>query len=114
VAADQPFMIGFPKLVELEMNNGWIRRILNEISESDRPRAWRAMGLIDALAHRHRLTMPVYLGAGTADIAIAPEAVEPLFQSLPGTRCYAVLKDQPHGYTNYFKQMATAWFRCYA
>jgi len=24
-----------------------------------------------------------------------------------------VLKDQSHGYTNVFKQMAAAWFRCY-
>ena len=113
VAADQAFLTNFPRFHSRENETGWVLQILKTIPEEDLPKAWHTLGLVDTLSHAHRLTMPVYLGAGSADTLISPDLVEPLFGRLEGTRCYAVLKDQSHGYTNVFKQMAAAWFRCY-
>jgi cephalosporin-C deacetylase-like acetyl esterase len=113
VAADQAFMIGFPNLQAMDPREGFIGRTLQGVARADWPRAWHALGLIDNLCHVHRLTMPVYLGAGTADTLLPPEVIDPLFRELKGTRSFTVLKGQCHGYSNTFKQLAAAWFRCY-
>lgn len=113
VAADQAFMIGFPNLQAMDPREGFVGKILQGVAPANQPRAWHALGLMDNLCHVHRLTMPIYLGSGTADTLLPPEIIEPLFRELSGTKCFAVLKDQCHGYTSIFKQMAAAWFRCY-
>jgi len=113
VAADQAFLTNFPNLLAGENEDGWLTKTLKTIPEADLPKAWHALGLVDNISHVHRFTMPVYLGAGTADALLPPELIETLFVRLEGTRAFHILKDQVHGYTNVFKQMAAAWFRCY-
>jgi cephalosporin-C deacetylase-like acetyl esterase len=113
VAADQAFMINFPQFLAREPENGWLKQVFNAIPETDHAKAWHTLGLIDNLCHVHRLMMPIFLGSGTADTILPPELIKTLFEELQGTRSFVVLKDQRHGYSNVFKQLAAAWFRCY-
>lgn len=113
VAADQPFMVSFPMFFQGRDGSDPVMQMLQTLPKADLPKAWRALGLIDTLSHVHRLRMPVYLGSGTADTLLPPALIETLFDRLEGTRAFVILKDQVHGYTNVFKQMAAAWFRCH-
>ena len=113
VAADVPWMTNFPlcKEIDIEWGPGTFAAIEAIESPAD---GWYALGLIDALSHARRLTVPVMLTAGGADLTCPPAAIETVFDKLPSTRMYCFIDGQGHGYTQEFVALATAWFRLHA
>lgn len=111
VAADEPFLTHFP----LAHSRG-AYALADEARGllADPVRAWKVLGRFDTLSHAHRLTMPVLLTAGGADLTCPPETIEALFERLPGTRSLTWLDGVGHGYTPQFVHLAAAWFRLYA
>ena len=61
-----------------------------------------------------RLTVPVMLTAGGADVGCPPQTIASLFDRLPSTKLYCLLEGQEHDYTQPFIALALAWFRLYA
>jgi cephalosporin-C deacetylase-like acetyl esterase len=113
VAADEPWMIDFPRAMSLKPD--WAQSLRERMAARENPAAlWQALGTIDALAHVHRLDVPVLLTAGSADATCPPPTIEALFDKLPTTRLYCSLDGQDHGYTREFVTLAAAWFRLYA
>ena len=113
VAADEPFMVNFPLAKTLQVD--WGMTAFDGIAAMKNPRdAWYALGLIDALSHARRLTVPVLLTAGGEDMTCPPATIDSLFARLPATKMYCHLNGQAHGYTQEFIALAAAWFRLYA
>jgi cephalosporin-C deacetylase-like acetyl esterase len=113
VAADVSWMTNFPLCKELDVEWGHDTFAAIEAME-DPADGWYALGLIDALSHARRLTVPVMLTAGGADPTCPPAAIETVFDKLPLTRMYCYIDGQGHAYTQEFVTLATAWFRLYA
>jgi len=113
VAADEPWLVNFPLAAELKPD--WAQNIAARTAGmADPAPLWRTLGLLDALSHAHRLTVPVLLTAGGSDVTCPPPTIEALFTSLPSTKLYCLLDGQAHGYTREFVTLAGAWFRLYA
>lgn len=113
VAADVSWMTNFPLCKELDVE--WSRDTIAAIEAMDNPAdGWYALGLIDALSHARRLTIPVMFTAGGTDSTCPPSAIETVFHRLPSTRMYCYLDGQGHAYTQEFVTLASAWFRLYA
>ena len=113
VAADEPWMIDFPRAMSLRPD--WALSLQERMAALDDPSPLcRALGTIDALSHARRLTIPVLLTAGGADATCPAPTIEALFDRLPTTRLYCYLDGQAHGYTREFITLAAAWFRLYA
>jgi cephalosporin-C deacetylase-like acetyl esterase len=113
VAADEPWLVDFPLAAELKPD--WAQNIAaRSAGTADPAPLWRTLGLLDALSHVHRLTVPVLLTAGGSDVTCPPPTIEALFTSLPSTKLYCLLDGQAHGYTREFVTLAGAWFRLYA
>jgi len=118
VAADEPWMVDFPRAMSLRPD--WAQALQERMEAVDGPSAggapalWRALGTIDALSHARRLAVPVLLTAGGADVTCPPPTIAALFDKLPSTRLYCYLDRQAHGYTREFVFLAAAWFRLYA
>ena len=114
VAADEPFLVDFPLCVA-EGRSEWGAELRSRIAKmGNLSGAWWALGMIDALSHAHRLTLPVMLTAGSDDATCPAASIESLFESLPDTKLYCHLKGQGHGYTQEFIALSSAWFRLYA
>ncbi|MGC9523187.1 MAG: alpha/beta hydrolase family protein [Anaerolineae bacterium] len=118
VAADEPWLIHFPAYRALRPD--WAQRseetgdIFEAIEHSGDPGAlWRELGKIDALAHVHRLTMPVLLTAGGDDTTCPMQTIRALYDRLPSTKSLTQLDGVSHGYTQAFPYLAAAWFRLY-
>lgn len=119
VAADEPFMVHFPAYKVLRPDwsktGGTFEGFYERVDEAEDPRKiWRRLGLIDALSHVHRLTMPVLLTAGGSDESCPAQTILELFERLPGTKSMIYLDRQAHGQTREFPPLAAAWFRLYA
>ena len=113
VAADEPWMVDFP--LALELKPEWAQNVAHRPAQMPSPAPlWHTLGLIDALSHVHRLTVPVLLTAGGSDTTCPAPTIEALFQRLPTTKLYCTLDGQAHGYTREFVTLAAAWFRLYA
>jgi cephalosporin-C deacetylase-like acetyl esterase len=113
VAGDVAWMTNFALCKELDVE--WGRDPFAAIAAMDNPAdGWYALGLLDALSHARRLTIPVMLASGGADPTCPPEAIETVFARLPSTRMYCYLEGQGHAYTQEFVTLAGAWFRLYA
>ncbi len=113
MAADEPWMVGLALAQTLRLE--WFQMLLDRITAMDDPSiAWHALGMIDALSHARRLTVPVLLTAGEADTTCSPATIKSLFDELPATKMYCYLQGQSHGYTQEFITLAAAWFRLYA
>jgi len=113
VAADEPWLTDFPQAVALKPE--WAANVAARTAERPDPAPlWRTLGLIDALAHVHRLQIPVLLVAGSDDTVCPAPTIEALFERLPSTKLYCLLDGQAHGYTREFVTLAGAWFRLYA
>ena len=113
VAADEPWLVDFPLAVELKPE--WAQDLAARTAQMPSPASlWHTLGLIDALSHVHRLTVPVLLTAGGSDATCPPPTIEALFERLPTTKLYCHLDGQLHGYTREFVTLAAAWFRLYA
>jgi len=111
VAADEP-LVNLPMTITLAE---WGAPFSEMIAGLERPSlGWRGLGFIDALSHVHRLTLPVMLTGGGADVSVPAATVASLFEKLPSTRLYCYLDGQAHGYTQEFIALAAAWFRLYA
>ncbi len=112
-AADEPWLVNFPLCKALQ--TGWFEDVLQRFETLDDPApAWNTLGHIDALAHAHRLTVPVLLTAGGEDATCPPPTIQSLFERLPRTKAYVYLHDKGHGYTQPFIALAAGWFRLYA
>lgn len=112
VAADVPFLTNFPLLLETRQGDDPFKK---GFAKLDNPAmGWRALGFIDTLSHARRLTMPVLLTAGELDEITPQDTIASLFEALPGTRSYTLLKGTGHRYTREFSHLAAAWFRMYA
>jgi cephalosporin-C deacetylase-like acetyl esterase len=111
IVAEQPFLTDFRGGTDREAGRAAFEKVRERHGESA---AWRGLGLIDTLSHAHRLTVPVLLGAGTADAAVPCRTAEALFGLLPSTRAYCLLDGRGHTYSPEFQQLAIAWFRAYA
>jgi cephalosporin-C deacetylase-like acetyl esterase len=114
VAADVSWMTNFPLCKELDVEWGSDTSFADIAAMDDPADGWYALGLIDALSHARRLTLPVMLTAGGADSACPPAAIETVFHKLPSTRMYCYIDGQGHAYTQEFVTLAAAWFRLYA
>jgi cephalosporin-C deacetylase-like acetyl esterase len=113
VAADEPWLTAFP--LALELKPEWAANVTARTAQMPDPAPlWRTLGLIDSLAHVHRLNVPVLLTAGGADPTCPAATIEALFEKLPTTKLYCLLDGEPHGYTREFVTLAGAWFRLYA
>jgi cephalosporin-C deacetylase-like acetyl esterase len=113
VAADEPWMVDFP--LALELKPDWAQDLAARTAGMPDPAPlWHTLGLLDALSHVHRLTVPVLLTAGGSDETCPPPTIEALFERLPTTKLYCLLDGQAHGYTCEFVTLAAAWFRLYA
>jgi cephalosporin-C deacetylase-like acetyl esterase len=110
-AADVPFLTNWPIYVAQSVFT--IARDLLA-ADADPAAAWRAFGLIDTVAHAHRLELPVLLTAGGRDTICPPDAIAGLFARLPATRSLTHLASTGHRYTQEFLPLAAAWFRLYA
>ena len=112
VAADLPFLTNFPLVYALGNRGAYEMAFaaLDQLSATQQPDAWRALGYIDTLSHAHRLTMPVLLTAGSVDQVTPKNSIHSCFDRLPGTRSFTELAGQDHGYTVPFMPLATAWF----
>lgn len=109
VAADVPFLTG---IFMHQDSEGAYKLAIDAIKAcSDKPKAWWSAGLVDTMAHAHRLDLPVLLTAGSADITCTSKSIEALFHLLPGTKSYNLFKDVGHRYTSQFPMLANAWFR---
>lgn len=111
VAAEAPFLTNIPLMNKLTPGGLFSTMLENTGNTSE---AWAAVGYVDALSHVHRLTMPVLLTAGTADMACPAPAIETLFERLPTTKLYYRVDGLTHQYTEAFVALAGAWFRQYA
>jgi cephalosporin-C deacetylase-like acetyl esterase len=113
VAADVPWMANFPLYSKLDVE--WGKDIFSSIHAMQNPATgWYALGLIDALSHVRRLTIPVMLVAGGEDTTCPPATIESVFAELGSTRLFYDLDGQGHDYTQEFIAVASAWFRLYA
>jgi cephalosporin-C deacetylase-like acetyl esterase len=112
-AGDVALMTNFPLCRDLDVQ--WPLDPFAAISAMENPAdGWYGLGLIDALSHARRLTVPVMLTAGSMDSGCPSEAIETVFAKLPSTRMYCCIDGQGHAYTQEFVTLATAWFRLYA
>lgn len=119
LAADEPWLVNFPlyrsQLPEWAQGSEDRPSLFDGISRSVDPAiAWRRLGMIDAIAHVHRLDLPVMLTAGSEDVTCPEPSIRSLYDVLPGTRSLTVLKGEGHGYTAEFAHLAASWFRLYA
>ena len=114
VAADEPFLTNY----EVSYFRGayiildYVMKQFQEKGQLDQ--ACHSLGFVDTMCHARRLEMPVMITSGTIDDVCPPESISPLFDLLPGTKCYMSTKGLPHGHNREFTTMASAWLRMHA
>jgi len=114
VAADEPFLTNY-EVADFRGAYGILNHAIGQLKEQGLlEKGLHSLGLVDTINHAYRLQMPVMITSGTIDDVCPPESIAPLFDLLPGTKCYMSTKGMAHGHNMEFTTMAAAWLRMHA